>query len=114
MQRTYTLVKPDGSQPGSRGTSVSKSHLFRILARDVNAIREVGPGGHGLSSITRQEREFIQRKALGPGSSVWQFRGLRSMTRGFGWSVLRLAFRITGNQTAVWSIYSEAMLKDAR
>jgi len=36
------------------------------------------------------------------------------MTRGFDWSVLRLAFRITGNQTAVWSIYSEAMLKDAR
>jgi hypothetical protein len=31
------------------------------------------------------------------------------LMRGFDWPVLRLAFRITGNQTAVWSIYYEAM-----
>ena len=31
------------------------------------------------------------------------------LMRGFDWPVLRLAFRIIGNQAAVWSIYYEAM-----
>ena len=99
------------------GTSVAKCRVFRILAGDVDSISEVESCGRKprLSkknvSANTIRREHNNRQEADPCSSARQFGGFPSIGARFDWTVLQLAFQITGTEQAARYIYSETMLR---